>query len=255
MASTAGPVEDSRVDSGADSGTDSGADSGAESTVAAVQGSEREPVRESTLDPVREPEPAPGPELAPEPPAGALASAPAIGAITEETLVSEGALIDDAVPTEQDAAQSVLLSDPSDYTVDDNSSIEVQPLETLGHYADWLGIKTQRLRDINRLAFRTPVEVGQRIRLDFSVVSVEIFESLRTSWHRQQQDAFFRNHRISGTVEHVVRQGESVWILSLRTYDVPVWLFRQYNPELDLHDVRPGTKLNFPVLSTIDESF
>ena len=202
----------------------------------------------------REPEPALMPESSPEPPAGALASAPAIGAITDETLVSEGALTEDAASPEQDQAESVLLSDPSDYTVDDNSSIEVQPLETLGHYADWLGIKTQRLRDINGLAFRTPVEVGQRIRLDFSAVSAETFENLRTSWHRQQQDAFFRNHRISGTVEHVVRQGESVWILSLRTYDVPIWLFRQYNPELDVHNVRPGTKLSFPVLSTIDES-
>jgi hypothetical protein len=29
---------------------------------------------------------------------------------------------------------------------------------------------------------------------------------------------------------------------------VPVWLFRQYNPELDLHNVQRGTRLNFPVL-------
>jgi membrane-bound lytic murein transglycosylase D len=232
------PAEVSGDVSGEASGYDSAEVSGADSAVAALQEVEREPE----------------PELAPEPPAGALASAPAIGAITDETLVSEGALTEDAASPEQGPAESVLLSDPSDYTVDDNSSIEVQPLETLGHYADWLGIKTQRLRDINGLAFRTPVEVGQRIRLDFSAVSAETFENLRTSWHRQQQDAFFRNHRIGGTVEHVVRQGESVWILSLRTYDVPVWLFRQYNPELDLHNVRPGTTLSFPVLSTIDES-
>ncbi len=194
------------------------------------------------------------PESAPETPAGALASAPAIGAISDETLVSEGALIDDPASPEQDPAESTLLSDPSDYTVDDESSIEVQPLETLGHYADWLGIKTQRIRDLNGLAFRTPVEVGQRIRLDLGTVSAETFENLRTSWHRQQQDTFFRNHRISGIVEHVVLPGESVWILSLRTYDVPVWLFRQYNPELDLRSVHPGTKLSFPVLSTINES-
>lgn len=190
----------------------------------------------------------------PEPPTGAIASAPAIGAVTDDMLVSEGALVDDTVAAEPDPAQANLLSDPSDYTVAEDSSIEVQPLETLGHYADWLGIRTQRLRDINGLAFRTPVEVGQRIRLDLSVVNAETFENLRTSWHRQQQDAFFRDHRIGGTVEHVVREGESVWILSLRKYEVPIWLFRQYNPELDLHSVRPGTRLNFPVLETIDGS-
>ena len=46
--------------------------------------------------------------------------------------------------------QASLLSDPSDYTVAADGTIEVHPLETLGHYADWLGIKTQRLRDILR---------------------------------------------------------------------------------------------------------
>ncbi len=144
--------------------------------------------------------------------------------------------------------QASLLSDPSDYTVAEDTTIEVHPLETLGHYADWLGIKTQRLRDINGLAFRTPVEVGQRIKLDLGKVNAESFENLRAVYHRQQQDTFFRNHTITGVAEHVVRSGESVWILALRQYDVPVWLFRQYNPELDLHNVQRGTRLNFPVL-------
>lgn len=186
------------------------------------------------------------------PPPGAIASAPAIGDIADEDLVSEGALADDAVTPAEEPAQVSLLSDPSDYSVDEKSTIEIQPLETLGHYADWLGIKTQRLRDINGLAFRTPVEVGQRIKLDLSKVDATTFENLRTAWHRQQQDAFFRDHRIEGVTEHVVGQGESVWILSLRQYDVPIWLFRQYNPELDLHNVRPGTKLSFPILAIND---
>jgi len=144
--------------------------------------------------------------------------------------------------------QASLLSDPSDYSVAEDGSIEVHPLETLGHYADWLSIKTQRLRDINGLAFRTPVEVGQRIKLDLRTVDAEQFENLRTSYHRQQQDTFFRNNTITGVTEHDVKRGESVWILALRQYDVPVWLFRQYNPELDLHNVHPGVRLNFPVL-------
>jgi len=144
--------------------------------------------------------------------------------------------------------QASLLSDPSDYSVAEDKSIEVQPLETLGHFGDWLGIKTQRLRDINGLAFRTPVAVGQRIKLDLGSVSAAEFEVLRTQYHRQQQDTFFRNNTITGITEHEVRRGESVWILSLRQYDVPIWLFRQYNPELDLDSVRPGARLNFPVL-------
>ena len=145
-------------------------------------------------------------------------------------------------------AQTALLSDPSDYTVADDLTIEVHPLETLGHYADWLGIRTQRLRDANGLAFRTPVAVGQRLKLVIDGVDRDTFEARRVAWHRAEQDRFFRRNVIAGVVEHTVRPGESVWILALRRYDVPVWLFRQYNPGLDLHNVRPGTELKFPVL-------
>jgi membrane-bound lytic murein transglycosylase D len=45
------------------------------------------------------------------------------------------------------STQATLAADPSDYTVAADDTIEVQDMETLGHYADWLGIRTQRLRD------------------------------------------------------------------------------------------------------------
>lgn len=152
------------------------------------------------------------------------------------------------------ALQTSLLSDPSDYSVADDGTIEIQPLETLGHYGDWLEIKTQRLRDINGLAFGRPVEVGRRIRLDMSKVDARTFEERRMAWHRDQQDSFFREHIITGVTEHVVRQGESVWILALREYNVPVWLFRQYNPEIDMQSITPGTSVRFPVLTAVDIS-
>jgi membrane-bound lytic murein transglycosylase D len=198
----------------------------------------------------------------PPPPATVLADAPAIPAIANTPALAADAVDDSPVAAEGDSPgalgdqisdffgslQASLLSDPSDYSVAENLTVEVQPLETLGHYADWLGIKTQRLRDINGLAFRTPVVVGRRIKLDLGNVNAETFENARSEYHRQQQDTFFRSHTITGVTEHVVKSGESVWILSLRQYDVPVWLFRQYNPELDLHNVQRGTRLNFPVL-------
>ena len=189
----------------------------------------------------------------PVPPAAAIADAPAIADLPP-TVPSEADVdvvpfvLSDQVGQLIGSLQSSLLSDPSDYTVAEDVTIEVQPLETLGHYGDWLGIKTQRLRDINGLAFRTPVVVGQRIKLDLGKVNAETFESLRAVYHRQQQDTFFRNNTITGVTEHVVMRGESVWILALRKYDVPVWLFRQYNPELDLHNVQRGARLNFPIL-------
>ena len=185
------------------------------------------------------------------------ASEPAIVAATQQPEVEEmapAALADELASAPPLPVQTALLSDPSDYTVASDGTIEVQPLETLGHYGDWLEIKTQRLRDLNGLAFRTPVDVGQRIRLDLGTVSAKAFEQRRIAYHRTQQDGFFRRHVISDVNEHVIERGESIWIIALRKYEVPVWLFRQYNPELDMHNVQPGTKVQIPILTDVDNT-
>ena len=194
---------------------------------------------------LRLPAAGPLPEAPPEPPA----VEPPVVAAAPPPAEEEAEVLPRLATSAPGAAQAALLSDPSDYTVADDGTIEVQPLETLGHYGDWLEIKTQRLRDLNGLAFRTPVELGQRLRLDLDTVDAKTFEQRRIAYHRQQQDRFFRRHVITDVVEHEIRRGESIWVVALRKYDVPLWLFRQYNPGLDLHQVRPGTRVQIPVLS------
>jgi membrane-bound lytic murein transglycosylase D len=193
-------------------------------------------------------QPVPAPE--PEPPE----PEPVAEEVPQVEEQEPAALAGDLAAAVTSTVQTALLSDPSDYTVADDNTIEVQPLETLGHYADWLGLRTQRLRDINGFAFRTPVEVGQRIKLEFGDVDVATFENLRVAYHRSQQDSFFRRHIITGVQEHTIRSGESVWVLSLREYEVPIWLFRQYNPGLDLHRIQPGITVRFPVLMATEQS-
>ena len=144
--------------------------------------------------------------------------------------------------------QAELAADPSDYLVRADGTIEVQALETLGHYADWLGIRTQRLRDINGMPFREPVVIGRRVSLDFSVVSRDEFEARRVAYQRETQEAFFQAYDVTGVRHHEVRSGESLWELALQDFRVPVWLVRQYNPDLDLDRVAPETVVNFPVL-------
>lgn len=201
--------------------------------------------------------PAAGPAPSVAPPRATAVVAAVIETPAEDVVIEEvtpALLGGDLAASLIGSLQTALLSDPSDYGVARNLTIEVQPLETLGHFADWLGIRTQRLRDINGLAFRTPVVVGERIKLEFKDIDVESFENRRIDYHRGEQDGFFREHIITGVAEHVIKRGESIWILSLRTYDVPVWLFRQYNPGLDLHKVRPGITVRFPVLIDVDLS-
>ena len=144
-----------------------------------------------------------------------------------------------------------MAADPSDYLVREDQTIEVQALETLGHYADWLEIRTQRLRDVNNMPFRQAVLIGNRLKLDFSQVSVARFEGRRIAYQRQTQESFFLAYQVTNTQDHVIRSGESLWELALQTYEVPVWLIRQYNPDLDLDRVAPGTVVKFPQLRPI----
>jgi len=150
--------------------------------------------------------------------------------------------------------QAEMAADPSDYLVADDGIIQVQALETLGHYGDWLEIRTQRLRDINGMPFSQAVVIGQSLKLDFSQVDPRVFEERRVAYQRRTQEAFFLAYRIKDTRDHVVRSGESLWVLALREYRVPVWLLRQYNPDLDLDRVRPGTVVKFPELEPIAEA-
>jgi membrane-bound lytic murein transglycosylase D len=194
-------------------------------------------------------------------PAPVVASVAAASEVAPEPVVPEAeievaemtpaAMASDVATSLPTTLQTSLLSDPSDYSVAADKTIEVQALETLGHYGDWLEIKTQRLRDLNAMAFKTPVAVGQRIKLDLNTVDAKLFEERRIAYHRVQQDSFFRRHVISGVTEHTIKPGDSIWILALRKYDVPIWLFRQYNPGVDMHKVRPGTKIHIPLLTDV----
>lgn len=149
--------------------------------------------------------------------------------------------------------QSDLSADPSDYSVVANDSIEVQAAETLGHYADWLELRAWRLRNLNSMRYGQPLVIGQRLSLDFSRVSVADFEHRRLDYHRSLQESFFKRFRIAGTSTHVIRQGESLWILARRKYEIPIWLLRQYNPDLNFNAVDIGANVTVPQLEPLDD--
>jgi len=173
-------------------------------------------------------------------------------------LVVSDPLIDDAAKLEEEnggqsadqmaeqGAASALLADPSDYLVSADNTIEAQAAETLGHYADWLELRTQDLRDLNDFSFRQLLVIGHRVKLKFADVDADQFAARRIAFHREMQEAFFLRYRITDTKIHQMRRGESLFVLTLRHYKIPIWLLRQYNPDLDLDLVQPGTKIVFP---------
>ncbi|MEO7775548.1 MAG: LysM peptidoglycan-binding domain-containing protein [Steroidobacteraceae bacterium] len=168
----------------------------------------------------------------------------------------------EAVSTSQAEAQGPALlpgdnvpiqSDVIDYSIAEDGTLRVVAAETLGHYADWLGVSAQQLRMLNKLQFRTPVLMGRKIKLDFSKVKAEDFERIRREYHQKLQAAFFVNHRISGTETYAARRGDSLWAVTQRHANLPVWLLQQYNPDFDFSDLRPGAKITVPTVEEVPD--
>jgi membrane-bound lytic murein transglycosylase D len=149
------------------------------------------------------------------------------------------------------AAEAEQSADPIDYGVAQDGTIAVAAEETLGHYADWLGVSAGRLRELNHLKFHTPVRIGQRIRLDFAHVTREVFETLRHEYHREMQAGYFAAHRIVGTEVYIARRGDSLWTVTQHAQNVPLWLVQQYNPDANLADLHPGTQIVMPRVEEI----
>jgi membrane-bound lytic murein transglycosylase D len=168
---------------------------------------------------------------------------------------------DDAEPSEQTVLSSMvseqliadiqLLADPSDYTVAADNTIEVQASETLGHYAEWLDVRAGDLRRINSRRYGRPVVIGRRIKLNFAKVSPDEFERRRTAYQKDIQQAFFMGRHIHSTRKHVVAEGDSLWELTRNKYRMPLWLLRQYNPDLDPDRLRPGMVIVIPQLAKV----
>jgi membrane-bound lytic murein transglycosylase D len=144
------------------------------------------------------------------------------------------------------AMEASVSTDAVDYSVAKNDTITVAAAETLGHYADWLGVSAARLRQINKMKYGRPVLIGNRVKLDFARVSQATFEERRRDFHRSLQASYFAAHRIIGTEVYVARRGDSLWTVTQRYTRLPVWLLQQYNPDVDLSEMRAGTQIVVP---------
>jgi membrane-bound lytic murein transglycosylase D len=164
-------------------------------------------------------------------------------------------------PVSERQAQSTALlpaaapsgnADATDYAVRADNTVIVQPGETLGHFADWAKVPSASLRAMNKLHKNAMVTVGHKVKLDLSKVTADEFTAARRDYHRHLQDEFFATHKIAATETYTVKRGDSLWTIAQQHGDLPVWLISQYNPDVDLSDLRPGTSVTLPRIAAIN---
>ncbi len=144
-----------------------------------------------------------------------------------------------------------LSADPSDYSVKSDNTIEIQATETLGHYAEWLGATSAEIRRWNNLTANQQVVMGNRLNLNFSEIDAAQFELRRRQFHIAQQESFFRQYRIQDLDQYTIAANDNISTLATQKYSIPIWLLRQYNPDLDFSMLRIGQTVVFPVVERV----
>ena len=128
-------------------------------------------------------------------------------------------------------------------------TVRVEADETLGHFADWLGIGgAGRLRKLNHLRGSRSLAIGARLVLPVrDAKMVERFEQRRTDYHQVLSESLKEHYDLVGIESYTVRRGDSPWLLA-RQLGFPLWLLYRFNPVLHNTSLVPGQVVVLPKL-------
>jgi LysM repeat protein len=130
--------------------------------------------------------------------------------------------------------------------------IQVEVEETLGHYAEWAGIRAQQIRRLNGLSFGRTLGLHQKIKIPLDKTTAAAFEEQRYEYHKRLQEDFFAVYRVSELEPYRVASGDNYWVLCREKFEVPMWLLKHYNLDVDLAALRINQKLMIPVIEKTD---
>ncbi len=127
--------------------------------------------------------------------------------------------------------------------------LRVEVEETLGHYAEWAGVRTQAIRRLNGLPYGRTLRLHQEVKIPLAKVSAAAFEEQRYEYHKRLQEDFFAVYRVSELDPYRVRAGDNIWTLCRDRFEVPMWLLKHYNMDADLAALQVQQTLRIPVIA------
>jgi membrane-bound lytic murein transglycosylase D len=157
-------------------------------------------------------------------------------------------------------APAVVIPNPAivsiDVRFDQVSAVDQRPVglllveveETLGHYAEWAGVRTQQIRHLNGLRFGRTLHLHQKIKIPLDKTNAAAFEEQRYEYHKRLQEDFFAAYRVTELESYRVEQGDNYWTLCREKFGVPMWLLKHYNMDVDLADLHIHQKLMIPAI-------
>ena len=126
--------------------------------------------------------------------------------------------------------------------------IRVEAEETLGHYAEWLNVSANEIRRVNGFSYGRPLHLSQQIKIPLERVTKEEFEEKRFEFHQELAEDFFTTYRVEKVVTYSIKKGDNIWTLSHQEFEVPLWLIKHYNGDVDFSALIPSQKLLIPII-------
>ncbi|MEJ2285207.1 MAG: transglycosylase SLT domain-containing protein [Desulfobacterales bacterium] len=126
--------------------------------------------------------------------------------------------------------------------------IRVDVEETLGHYAEWLNVSAREIRRLNGFRYGRALHINQKIKIPLHRVTQEEFVEKRFEYHQELAEDFFASYRVEKVRTYSIKRGDNIWTLSRQEFEVPLWLIKRYNADVDFGSLVPAQKLLIPII-------
>jgi membrane-bound lytic murein transglycosylase D len=126
--------------------------------------------------------------------------------------------------------------------------IRVEVEETLGHYAEWSKVTAAQIRRLNGIRYGQMIRIDQYLKIPLHRVTSEEFEENRFEYHKELSEDFFATYRVESVQTYTIKKGDNIWTLSREEFEVPLWLIRRYNMDVDFYKLMPSQKLLIPLV-------
>jgi membrane-bound lytic murein transglycosylase D len=128
------------------------------------------------------------------------------------------------------------------------AKIKVSVDETIGHYADWLGVQTYRIRALNRLGPRSDIRIGGALSIPADADQFAHFVKARLEYHMALEEDFYSRYKVTDVRRKTITRGEALWNICNDADQIPMWLLAKYNKNADLSTLMPGMSVWIPVV-------
>lgn len=130
--------------------------------------------------------------------------------------------------------------------------VKVSVGETIGHFAEWMGISASQIRRHNNMKYGKPIFWGSYLSLPLGSSSdLKKFEVDRLEYHMAIEEDFFARFELMDLEEKKIKSGESLWRICTEA-QIPLWLLKKYNLGSDLLNLKPGDVVWIPQTTAKD---